>query len=170
MSVEQDQNPFAVPMVRDSPAISPLHERPLRPHFAWFCMVIVNLPIPLLFGFGVTSDAGRIGMLIGIAAVYVCGFWGCNVMPRIMYRLNVGSILVAVSQLWPMLHMSVGMMAVGISQAAFGGTLGTTGNMTGIAEIACATILTGIGLIIPSVVLGTIIVAIFGLDRGGQGI
>ena len=167
MSVEQDQNPFAAPAVQDNATNSMRASDSLKPHFAWLCMLVINLPIPLIFGF-VASEAGRIGMLLGIAAVYLCGFLCCNVMPRIMYRLNIGSSLVAVSQFLPMLQTIVGVEAVGISRAVFGGAQSTSGDMTGIAEITCATILTGIGLIIPSVVIGIIIVAVLGLDRNSD--
>ena len=165
MSVEQDQNPFAAPTVQDNAPNSSRASDPLKPHFAWFCMFVINLPVPLYFGFGVTSEVGRIGMPLGIAAVYLCGVWSCTAAPRIMYRLNIGSSVVAVSQFLPMLHVIVGIMALSICQSVFGGQQGTTGDMTGIAEITSATILTGIGLIIPSVVFGTIIVAMLGLDR-----
>jgi len=131
-------------------------------------MFVVNLPIPLIFGFDVTDESRWIGMLFGIAAVYLCGFWGCNVMPRIMYRLNIGSSLVAVSQFFPILHIIVGSMAVDVSKPLFGEAQRTSGDMTGIAEITSATILTGIGLIIPSLAMGTVIVAVFRLDRNSD--
>ena len=168
MSVEQDQNPFAAPAVQDNATNSLRASDSLKPRFAWFCMFVINLPIPVFLGFGVTSEAGRIGMLLGIAAVYLCGFWSCNVMPRIMYRLNIGSSLVAVSQFFPMLQTIVGVKAVGISSAVFGGAQRTSGHLTGIAEITSATILTGIGLIIPSLAMGTVIVAVFRLDRNSD--
>ena len=91
-----------------------------------------------------------------------------------MYRLNIGSSLVAASQFFPMLHIFVGTTAVSISKMVFRGTEWVDilewqgGDMTGLAEISFATILTGIGLIIPSVVLGTIIVALLGLDKDGR--
>ena len=49
-----------------------------------------------------------------------------------------------------------------------GGTAPLPQHLSGIAATTSATILTGIGLIIPSLVFGTIIVALFALDKDGH--
>lgn len=65
-----------------------------------------------------------------------------------MKSISLGSLVTAISQFFPILHMYVGMAAITIC------TLGATdGDMTGVVEIMMTTVLTGVGLIIPSLAL-----------------
>lgn len=85
-----------------------------------------------------------------------------------MRRLTVGAMITSVSQFWPMAQMLIGLLAISISAAIFSvdNNGRGVGDLNSFPAVVLATILTGIGLIIPSLIVGMIAVAIFG--RGGD--
>ena len=165
MNLEQDINPYEAPSahsplpVAQSP--STFFQKRGVVQTAWFLAVAINLPIPLMFGFSFTAEgAARLGMLIGIAAVYGTGVWICLHKAEVMWRLIVGSVFTALSQIWPMLHMLVGIVAMGISKFIFDADR-ERDQIEAIPEVVLSTLLTGLGLIIPSFVMGLIFLMVF---------
>jgi len=116
-------------------------------------MVTINLPIPLLFGSNVSEDWAWVGMPLGIAIVTALGFVLCSGHPAPMRKLCYGSIAVALSQCYPLLHMFVGSIALSICRG-LDDVVRLGPNMDGILHVTAATIITGIGLILPSLMLG----------------
>lgn len=157
-----DSNPFAPPQVASVVAPPAMFDtRRLRTR--WMIAVAINLPIPVLFGVMVTSGFGRFGMLLGTAIVATTGYFLCRRNPSVMVRLNLGAIPVALLQVWPVLHMFVGMLAMETVRwlnTVVGGT--SQGDMSGLFEITLATLLTGMGLILPSLLAGFVLGLFFG--------
>ena len=168
MSEPNDDNPYAAPMVHDfatsGEVTATFVTKPAVLQSAWLLAVLINLPIPIMFGAGVVVGPARFGMLLGTVVVYAVGVWLCLVQSGIMWRLILGSLLTALSQFWPVLHMLVGLIAMGISRAIF---FIADQNFTRIPEVISATILTGIGLILPSFVFGLIGIAVFRIQVFG---
>lgn len=167
MDVEQDINPYEAPSahsplpVAQSP--STFFQKPWVVQSAWILAVAINLPVPLMFGFSFTAaGAARLGMLIGIAVVYGTGVWICLHQASVMWRLIVGSVFTALSQIWPMLHMLVGIVAMGISKFIFDADR-ERDQIEAIPEVVLTTLLTGIGLIVPSLVMGLIVLMLFSI-------
>jgi hypothetical protein len=167
MDVEQDINPYEAPSahsplpVAQSP--STFFQKPWVVQSAWILAVVINLPVPLMFGFSFTAaGAARLGMLIGVAVVYGIGVWICLHQASVMWRLIVGSMFTALSQFWPMLHMMVGAIAMGVSKFLFDPERGRE-QIEAIPEVVLTTLLTGIGLIIPSLVMGLIVLMLFSI-------
>lgn len=165
MNVEQDVNPYEAPSahsplpVAQSP--STFFQKPWVVQSAWFLAVAINLPMPLILGFDATADGvARLGMLIGIVMVYSIGVWICLHRAEVMWRLIVGSIFTALSQIWPILHMIVGLVAMGISKLIFDANRERE-QIEAIPEVVLTTLLTGIGLILPSLVMGLIFLMLF---------
>lgn len=164
MNLEQDINPYEAPSahsplpVAQSP--STFFQKPAVVQSAWFLAVAINLPIPLMFGFSMTAEGAALGMLIGIAMVYLAGAWICLHRPEVMWRLIVGSAFTAIGQIWPILHMLVGMIAMGISKFLFNAGR-ETDQINAIPEVVLTTLLTGIGLIMPSLVMGLMFLMVF---------
>ena len=77
-----------------------------------------------------------------------------------MWRLIVGSAFTALSQIWPMLHMLVGIVAMGISKFIFDANRERE-QIEAVPEVVLTTLLTGIGLILPSIVMGLIFLMLF---------
>lgn len=149
-----DDNPFAPPSVQSIP-VTDVQRPALGWLIFWMIVFCANLPLPVMLGVSVTSSPGHIGMIFGCLVVNVTGIWLCRVAPYFMLRLSVGAILVALSQFFGVLHMFVGMAAVAVSRWIFNPFAGSlSGDMTRIDEVTLATILTGIGLILPSIAIG----------------
>lgn len=167
MNVEQDINPYEAPSadiplpVAQSP--STFFQKPVVVQSAWVLAVLINVPVPLMSGFSFTAaGAARLGMLIGIAAVYGAGVWICLHRADVMWRLMIGSMFTALSQFWPILHMLVGAAAMAASRFIFDPDRRTE-KIEAIAEVVLTTLLTGIGLIIPSLLTGLIFLMLFGI-------
>ena len=165
MNVEQDINPYEAPSahsplpVAQSP--STFFQKPVVVQSAWFLAVLMNLPMPLLLGFDATAEgAARLGMPIGIVTVYGIGVWICLHRAEVMWRLIVGSIFTALTQIWPVLHMLVGIVAMGISKFIFDANRERE-QIEAVPEVVLTTLLTGIGLILPSIVMGLIFLMLF---------
>jgi hypothetical protein len=165
MAINSDNNPYAAPAVLDN-----IPEPPAPPGFinkafvlqaAWMLAVLLNLPVPVMLGESAVSDPrAMVGMPLGIAAVYLPGIWLCLKRAGLMWRLIVGSSITALFQFYPIPHMLIGMIAMGISQVIFD-PHGTTRDISSLPEATLVTILTGIGLIIPSLLMGTALFAAF---------
>lgn len=165
MNVEQDINPYEAPSAHSPlPAAqspSTFFQKPRVVQSAWFLAVAINLPLPLWLGFNATADgAARLGMPIGIVTVYGTGVWICSHRPEVMWRLIVGSMFTAVTQFLPILHMLVGIAAMGISKFIFDAKRERE-QIESIPEAVLSTLLTGVGLILPSLVMGLIFVMLF---------
>lgn len=163
--LQQDANPYEAPsalgVLSAAQPPSVFFQKPAVVQTAWFLAVSMNLPIPLWLGFDVTSDgAARIGMPIGILTVYGTGVWICSHRPEVMWRLIVGSIFTALTQIWPIFHMLVGIVAMGVSKFIFDPNRERE-QIEAIPEVVLTTLLTGIGLILPSLVMGLIFLMVF---------
>ena len=162
-----DDNPFAPPTVPPEPAPWIQPERRWGLILLWMVMFAVNLPVAVMFGRSACDWPAAFGMVVGCALINVTGLWLCRTSPHFMLRLCLGSIAVAVSQFFPVLHMIVGMIAVGISRSICNLSIEMSdpirGNMTGLDEVTLSTLLTGLGLILPSVAMGYLIGMVFRL-------
>jgi hypothetical protein len=128
----------------------------------WLSVVLINLPLPVFFGIASSQGFGRFGMPVGIGLVTAVGWLLCRQFPDFMRKLSIGSVLTALSQFYPMLHIFVGAWAVALCGGAGGGGR----DLDGIFQVTAATILTGIGLILPSIAAGYLMSYIGWLFKG----
>ena len=156
-----DDNPFAPPTVQSSLVRDVQQPSSRSLIIYWIIAFCINLPLPVMLGALRTSGPGNIGMIIGCVIVNVTGLWLCRVAPYFMLRLSVGSVPVALSQFFGVLHIFVGLAAIKVSSLIFhstadprSGDMTRIGDMARIDEVTLATILTGIGLILPSIAIG----------------
>jgi len=158
-------NPYAVESAVVEPGVSTSEPKSgswLR--IAWIAVVLINLPVPLLFGNECCKEAATFGMPIGILIVVVTGLWCCRQIPKMMAMLNSGAVITALSQFWPMFHIVIGSMAVGISQWLFEDS-GNSTNLSKVPSATSATLITGAGLILVSFVFGAILMAFTSIFR-----
>jgi hypothetical protein len=129
--------------------------------FAWVAVFVVNLAAPLLFGCMVTEKGGRIGMAIATILCFAAGCWVCANVGEIGVFLIVGGIPIGISQLFPVLQMAAGFVAM------------TLGHVVGLVDSAHATnelggflltVVTGVLLMSLSVASGFVIQR-FVIDR-----
>jgi len=138
-------------------------EAPDRPPYrAWLVVFLANLPVPLMFAWNLTMQHGRIGMAV---AIVLCWYFGHRVGAKSRWidrALVAGGIVVALSQVIGILHISAGVMSLEI-----GSRLGqVTSNEWGPREITelgglLVTILTGGILMTVAMVCGSVICLIF---------
>lgn len=83
----------------------------------WTINVITNLPVCLFLGWDCTSRQGRWGMFAGIAVVLLTGLYAGAFVPRLMRVINLGGILTATTQWFPILPMMLGSIAVRIAES-----------------------------------------------------
>jgi hypothetical protein len=162
---EFKENPYAVEAAAIEPSVdaSPYNGLSWR-RAAWGAVVLINLPIPLMFGMSVCKAESVIGMPIGILIVLLTGLWCCRGIPKAMSMLNSGAVVTALSQFWPMAHIMIGSVAVRISQMVFDRDA-NSGNLTGVVSTTSATLLTGAGLILLSFIFGAILMAFASIFR-----
>lgn len=165
MSEELESNPYSAPSMQDiaisTEVASAFFLKTRVVQSAWALAVLINLPIPVMFGSDVARGELRIGMVIGVLAVYGVGAWCCTMRPSVMWRLIVGSGLTALSQFFPVLHLVVGTIAMGISRFVFSELNPAGETLTRLSQVIASTILTGVGLILPSIIFGLVGIAIF---------
>src|SRR3954453_16151976 len=82
------------------------HHRWSRP--LWTTSFVLNLILPVWFGFSATSDGGRVGMFIGIVVMYALGALSVERWPGVRFTLPVGGLFIAMSQLALMPHVYLG--------------------------------------------------------------
>jgi hypothetical protein len=162
---EPNENPYAAPPTTEQIEAPPPTEGRRAPYALWIAVVLINLPVPVMFGMTTTTGFGRIGMPFGILLVGAVGLLLCKEYRVMMRNLSMGAIATALSQFYPVLHIFVGIMATGIC----GGTTDRASpGMDGIIQITVATIITGVGLILPSLVVGYLFAWIGSQFRGSR--
>lgn len=131
-----------------------------RRRLAWAAVLAANLPTPLWFGHGCTRDGGRVGMLAGVGLIWFLGHVACRYQPRLASVVIPGGWFVAPTQVWPILHVLAGTIAVwaaslGARQA------GGLPQVSGDARAFTATLLTAGMLLTVAVVCGLLFRLVF---------
>lgn len=160
---DPEVNPFASPRTEPKgKAGQHSSKSPSWLRWAWPLAIILHLPVPVWYGCQVTSpDLARLGMLFGVATVYWIGHRLCLCCPWLMQRLAVGAMMTSVSQFWPVGQMWIGYWALSTSEVLAISPLSSAGNIGSVPMIFLATILTGLGLIIPSLIIGIVAVQVY---------
>jgi hypothetical protein len=84
---------------------------------AWPIVFGLNLVIPLLLGWDMTREHGRIGVFLAAALLLTSGWAVCYARPSVARRLILGSTLTALSQLFPILQIVAGCIAVAVADS-----------------------------------------------------
>jgi hypothetical protein len=120
----------------------PTSALPLR--FGWPMVFLANLPVPLLFGCGVCDWSGRIGMFAAIGLLYVLGREICRRVRGLDLIMICGGVLVALSQVYPMIHIfSAGLAFRTAERLGLLESTKTVPNVTGAFTGCIVTLLTG---------------------------
>lgn len=80
--------------------------------WGWVAVFLANLPLPLLFGFAVTSGNSTLGMLAGVAVVWLIGHFAVARVRPIRTPLMFGGAVIAASQVLPLAQIVAGMLAM----------------------------------------------------------
>ena len=126
MDVQSEVNPYQSPATdTGGPQTSVANEGASRRiYFAWCAVFVLNLAVPLLFGWSLTERGGRVGMLVATAALFVVGSWLCASARRIAQALVTGGVAVGLGQVVPVVQIMAGsagfhvVAAMGLEDAA----------------------------------------------------
>jgi hypothetical protein len=102
-----------------------------RSIIAWLVVVACNLPIPVHFAFQVTDSGARVGMVLAVSVIAALGAACCAIDWQLGWIVTVGGVVVALSQVLPMLQFFTGLIALGIAAQ-----LGLTASGAGIERAA----------------------------------
>ncbi|NND97948.1 MAG: hypothetical protein HKN47_11530 [Pirellulaceae bacterium] len=128
--------------------------------------------VPLMIAVPITSQSGRIGMTVAISLFLLVGWYIGHRYPRNGERLIVGGLFVAISQVFPLLHIVSGIVGYTVAHAFGGATIPDDNVMTFITTselggFAC-TLSTGAALVAGAFAIGWLYVAISRLFRSNS--
>ncbi|MFK7817641.1 MAG: hypothetical protein AB8G99_02895, partial [Planctomycetaceae bacterium] len=85
MDDESSFNPYAAPEpLAEIEPPPPTAGKQAPPYWLWLAAVLINLPVPVMFGIATSRGFGRIGMPVGIFLVTAGGWLLCRQMPDFM--------------------------------------------------------------------------------------
>jgi len=87
---------------------------PLVLSIEWTAVLCFNLIVPVLFGMGMTSERAKIGVFLAIAMIACIGYYFCYARPLPVLFIIRGGVLVALSQMFPMLQVFAGALSIQI--------------------------------------------------------
>lgn len=120
-----------------------------------------NLIVPILFADSLTTQAGKTGMAVAIMMILISGWLLGRRLPNLARRMTTGAILVALSQLFPILHIFAGLIGLQITILTGGAEHGTDddplGQITSEWGGFLCTLFTGSALIVAACLIGWIV-------------
>lgn len=138
-----------------------------KSYLPWFSLVfLLNLPVPFFWGVMVNEKRNTFFLLAGCALLLALGRLICTRSRRVGFSLTAGGVVVAISQFFPMMQITVGILVV----EGFGAATGLVessehraGFENGISPWACLvfTLLTGLILMAIALVTGELIRQVF---------
>jgi hypothetical protein len=113
---EDSSNPYdppASPMELQPPLEGVIYG-PLVLSIQWTVVVLLNLIVPLLFGWSMTSGLGHVGIVSVIIIALVLGYAASFHLPLLVLVTTRGALLVAISQVVPIFHAFIGFSSIAI--------------------------------------------------------
>ncbi|MCA9065105.1 MAG: hypothetical protein KDA96_18680 [Planctomycetaceae bacterium] len=162
MESVDSENPFAPPKTELADRIAAPSRSRTGLMVAWNLAVLINVPLPFIWGLSNTDGMGALAMMAGILVVASTGSCLCLYYPHIMKRISIGSIL---QPFFPVMQMMAGMLAIAMTRGIFSLATGTTASNLSVVPAVVATVLTGLFLILPSLLVGALVCLLFGIDR-----
>lgn len=151
---------------------APVANAPSNLYGKWMVVFALNMIMPGLLGWIVTSDQGRLGMIAG-ALLMLCGGWTvCYYRPAIAAKTILGAVPIALSQLFPILQFIAGMIGFALADG-----LGLSiddelvGPITSELGSLVVTVVTGSILITEAAVVGWLLslaLPLLGIGRRGK--
>ncbi len=92
-------------------------------YIAWVFVFAINMAIPLLFGTSMTEQHGRLGMSVAALLLLVFGCFICAANRKLAVTLLAGGAVVALAQLFPILHIIAEVIGMSVGQALGHATL-----------------------------------------------
>ena len=81
----------------------------------WLIAFSANMIVPLIFGLSETHENGRDGLWFAVASLFAIGLAVCMFQQRLATTTIIGSVVVGLSQLFPILQIIAGVLAFGMT-------------------------------------------------------
>lgn len=109
-----DANPYQAParVEGETPPLSAARRIPKRLLAGWTAVFLLNMPLPLLYGWIFTQNHGRAGMFAAAATLLLLGGWVCVTQRKLGLALVVGGAPLALSQIFPLAQFMAGLVAL----------------------------------------------------------
>lgn len=106
-----ETNPYQAPASLDLPKMHP------KGYWAlwWSLIFSVNLVVPALFASGLLEDGGHLGVVVGVLILLAISIPVQMRFPRMIKWTRLAGLIVAMSQLLPMLHIIAGSIGIGVA-------------------------------------------------------
>jgi hypothetical protein len=102
--------PRPAPMASEQPV--DVVRGPFMLAFEWTAVLLFNLIVPTLFAWSMTNNDAKLGALIAVLVVAAAGYYFCFQKPLPILIAIRGGILVALTQVFPILHIVCGSLAL----------------------------------------------------------
>ncbi len=113
----EEHNPYQAPV---DDQVQAMPTGPARASvWGWIVVYVVNLPVALFLGCCTTSGAATFGMCIAVVFQLAAGIFATRRFPGTLSVIIIGGVLTALSQLYPVLQMFAGVVALGITTSIF---------------------------------------------------
>lgn len=112
-----DVNPFQPPQTLDK---NPGQRVEFMNFVHWAIVFAMNMIAPAILGLGLSVQAGRTGILLASALLLCCGWVLCYLSPQLAKLLNIGSLIIAFTQLFPVLQIVIGSISLTITRRLSG--------------------------------------------------
>lgn len=86
-----------------------------RGMFSWSLLFVANLILPLGFGSQFIKAHGRTGTMLATALIFIGGLCLCWWGPVVARNLRIGSVVTALSQIFFVLHVVLGLIALEVT-------------------------------------------------------
>lgn len=118
-----EQNPYEPPMSlagKSRPVAAKKDRAGWRLYVVWGTVFAFNMALPLLIGWQMTEEHGRLGLLAAVAILFVLGCCLCASDRRFAIILIVGAVFVGLSQVIPILQAVAGVIGLVMGQVVGG--------------------------------------------------
>ena len=157
----QDPNPYESPQTIDAKFRQEVSEdSPWKIYIQWTLVLGFNLIVPLYLAQMIVDSMGKVGVYGGVMVIYGIGLGLCVKMPWIAKTLNAGGFAVGISQLFPVLQLVAGFIAigaVGYGRIVLGSTSNSWAKIDTVMSGFTTTLITGGFLTLVSIGVGKII-------------
>lgn len=127
----------------------------------WALVVCLNAAVPMMFATAVVDSAAHWVVVSGLVLVFLSGALICLQFAWLRRRILAGSYVVGVSQLFPIVHMIAGAIALQISETiGFAGGFDDVGtqNMTNPLAIFLVIFITAAVLALVALAIGSVLI------------
>jgi len=109
-----DPNPYNPPPPIPTGEVPPVKSirGPWLLAIEWTAVLMFNMIVPVLLGWSMTNSQAKMGSAIAVALVATLGYYACVRFPTPMLLTIRGGMVVAVSQVFPVLQVLCGALAI----------------------------------------------------------